>query len=514
MGDQKRSWNYRAEDSTYNLSIADIAIILPGVYRGFDITLDNTMVLKLTHQDTGYVVTDIAGGTISDKRGAVVSKQGVVVTEDGTETLAIAVGGIKPRIDLIIMEHQYNQIAGGQQAIYSVVQGIASANPAVPTLPNPALQVVIGQLYVQANITALDDAGVVWTRDRKPIISGLPTNLALRDEDNIFTENNTFKKGVGFAFGGTVDISETALPDESPVLNVSITDDANYYIISDTEPFGLLHFIKSKDLGTAIPITFKAEVDFTLKHNLAPSAAEAALGYKKIFNQGGLDVNIKIGDYFTVVEYLDIWHVVNIWRKDGALDATQANTFPILGLDQKCFAFADNKLGTILQDILNSICSMTTVNRHAFRANKTALQSVGIAAPAVGEISAPVLFEDDTTSPFFDNGNDMYIDKYIVPVGGIKQKFIVENIVFTRILATDQTVGIFVDSGSGFVLAAGSNNGKSFTGAGSVENIPHISTDYLTLDEGDEVIVAYRVDAAGVQDNTFDPDMIFSNSVE
>lgn len=518
MGDQKRSWNYRAEDSTYDLSIADIGLLLPGVYRGFDMTLDGTMILKLTHQTTGFVVTDKAGGTISDKKSAVVSKQGVVVTEDDTETLAIAVGhATLHRIDLIIMDHQYIEVAGGQLATYSVIQGTPAASPVAPAVPNPALQVIIGELYIPATTVALTDAGVVWTREAIPAISGLEENVPLKDKANIFTNTNQFNKGVGFAKGVDVDIALTAGPDLSPSIDISGDNDGIFYKIDDTTVKGQLDLIKANDLGTAIPIILEAQKDIVFKSNAGITIDELSAGYRVIVSQGGLDVNVFEGDYVFLVKVDLAWFIVNIWRKDGALDATQASTFPLTGVDYKCISPVNDQLGNVIQAMINALCNINSTNMNGFRAEKTANQELTTDATP-GTKSGEYTFDDDTTAPNFDNGNDMYVDKYIVPVDGVKQKFIAEDIEveFTTgsAQATTWKIGIYVDG----TLAAGTNSSKQFSVAVLTDTvyIPSVITDYLTLNAGQEVtvLIEHVTGGAGGKGLTVKTGAKFSNSFE
>ena len=129
-----------------------------------------------------------------------------------------------------------------------------------------------------------------------------------------------------------------------------------------------------------------------------------------------------------------------------------------------------------------------------------------------------ILFEDDVNPPQFDSGNDMYIDKYIVPKDGIKQKFIVENINWENLLTSNTTkpviYGIYVDG----ILAAGSNNGITVPGTGSVGEsgiLPNVATDYLTLNEGQEV--TFNIEIASLINTSFYSIVagsIFSNSFE
>jgi hypothetical protein len=321
MGDQINSWNYEAEDSTYDLSIADIGINLPGVYRGFDMTLEGTMVLKMTHQDTGYVVTDLAGGTISGKRGAIVSRQGVVITEDDTETLPVGVGDVtNDRIDVVIVDHQYTQVTGGQLAIYSIVQGTPSASPVVPTLPNTALQVPIGELLIPSGTTALNDVGVVWTRYPVPYVTA--EKVVTENRENTFSRINTFVDFTKFitsvTFGVSLDkdITLTDAPDNSPALNLSLDKGGNYFLLEDPSLHGVIRFIAHPlvEFTSAIPITIEIGNDTIFRHDETPTAAELAAGFRKIVHKKtNLDLSVVVGQYVTIVWFKSEWHIMNVY---------------------------------------------------------------------------------------------------------------------------------------------------------------------------------------------------------
>lgn len=139
-------------------------------------------------------------------------------------------------------------------------------------------------------------------------------------------------------------------------------------------------------------------------------------------------------------------------------------------------------------------------NQYGFISNKSVAQD--IEAPNVGTVLTivdTIVFDDDVNPPYFDNGNDMYTNKYIVPIGGIRQKFITENVNIKRLADVAQgfndltiKLAIYVN---GVIAAGNSSFQKTFISAnltfpvGDVFYIPSFYTDYLILNEGDEVTV-------------------------
>jgi len=128
---------------------------------------------------------------------------------------------------------------------------------------------------------------------------------------------------------------------------------------------------------------------------------------------------------------------------------------------------------------------------YGFRALKTLLELL-VVGVNVGDFSQAISFEDDINAPYFDNGNDMFTDQYIVPIGLIKQKFAAENIIWSSPAQTTggnctYEVKIYVN---GAVAAGVGNIGTILIPpAGTSGIIPSIVTDYLTLNSGDIVLV-------------------------
>lgn len=165
---QKRYFNWLDDDSTFAINQRDLTIMSSGRYCGFDGVLGADLDLVLNHETTGKIVVkqDL---TNTPKLGCWRTKQGGIILEDAAITIAISAGDdTDPRIDLIVGIHEYVEAEGGATATYAVITGTAAAIPVAPPLTDVNKQVIIGTLYVPANIDSLDDAGVVYTPARKP----------------------------------------------------------------------------------------------------------------------------------------------------------------------------------------------------------------------------------------------------------------------------------------------------------------------------------------------------------
>lgn len=152
---QKIFTNYRASVDSFPLGEMNVGIMKPGRYNGFS-TKTNLSGLNMTigHDNPINVKkTDINGDYINF--GAILTPNGSIIHE--TEPIPIAVddnaGNSNIRMDLLVCEHEYVQVVGGQPAIYLVIKGSMSATE-LPVVPNPEKQVAIGYFTIPAEALA------------------------------------------------------------------------------------------------------------------------------------------------------------------------------------------------------------------------------------------------------------------------------------------------------------------------------------------------------------------------
>ncbi len=168
---QKRYFNYKDDDSTYLLNSRLLGILDAGIYRGFDVEiLGGTMDLTLVQHLTGIKQYDNDVPMTEHTYGVVMSPQGVTIKEDADVVLSIVVTSTLPRIDIVVVEHKYDLVVGGNVAIYKVIQGVASNEPIKPDLTDPKTQIEVGSLILPINCVALNQAGVIWTKNPPPEI--------------------------------------------------------------------------------------------------------------------------------------------------------------------------------------------------------------------------------------------------------------------------------------------------------------------------------------------------------
>lgn len=171
---QKRYWNFQDDDSTDALNHWLLGINKSGVYAGFDMNKTaGALVLRLEHLLSGFTEID-KDLNESSKQGLILTNQGVVIKEDSFIDVSLTANvSLNPRIDTIIVEHEYIETLGGATATYSVIQGTASATPVPTALTNPEKQTIIGYLYVPGSFSDISVAAVEWVRNVVPMANEL-----------------------------------------------------------------------------------------------------------------------------------------------------------------------------------------------------------------------------------------------------------------------------------------------------------------------------------------------------
>lgn len=237
---QHRFWNWKEDDSTDIFNRHDIGILPEGLYRGYDPVIPGSgLILTLIHSGTGYYETDGNGDAVGPY-GLSKSRQGVLVVEDGDLQVTFNVGdGTLPRIDLVVMEHEYVQVLGGQPAAYAIIEGTPDASPTAPALPSPETQVILGRLYVPAGMTNLSGTGVIYTKEPMPLF-GNDERLMLKDIVQSVAGKKYFTETAGMVEAITI-AGANLVADKARNFYTLANTNANYIlIISLTMPQTLI----------------------------------------------------------------------------------------------------------------------------------------------------------------------------------------------------------------------------------------------------------------------------------
>lgn len=139
---QKVFTTYRAAVESLPLCELHVGFLKPGRYNGFrTLTALTGLSLEIGH-DNPQTIKKNVGGYVPF--GAIVTTNGSIIHESAAIpiTLDNNLGNDNTRYDILVCEHEYVAIIGGQPATYLVIKGDLEGN--TPTLPNPEKQVLVG----------------------------------------------------------------------------------------------------------------------------------------------------------------------------------------------------------------------------------------------------------------------------------------------------------------------------------------------------------------------------------
>lgn len=265
---QKVYWSWKDDDLTIDINQWLIGMLPAGVYRGFDFDRadQSSMILHLTHKDTGYTYT-LKDTTASGENGVLKTKQGAVVKEDTQIDIVIPTADpTHPRIDTVYCTHQYIETKGGAAATYGVISGTPTGTPTAPPLANTELDLLIGYLYIPAAITTLGDSRVLFTKSATPDFANI--NYARRDSVNRYTSQQQ------------VSPEETATYDSGFSL-LSVSRTSNQFVTPSGATNHTIHSIISipaDSLNPTLPAGTELEVrlvgDTIVDHVVVPDVGE------------------------------------------------------------------------------------------------------------------------------------------------------------------------------------------------------------------------------------------------
>lgn len=272
---QIRMRDYKEPLASFNHNIMQFTR-KPGRFVGFD-TMEQTSTLgfNIRHDATGTTYKNEVQTTIGPA-GVLMTTQGVFVIED-TPLTGFTVdtnsGNTFDRIDLLVCNHQFLNLAGGQAATYSIIKGpIGNATP--PALTNPFFQVIVGRILLPAGATDLNQC--TYFKERCPD-SGDGKDARLTDTNEFATLNQfnfapinygnlVYQENLGGQFGWTFD----------PVGN-SFTLDYGFPTFVDAFRFKGLQDVLN---GTIITVSSTQFVTF--RNNIVLPSSALNRGYRNL----------------------------------------------------------------------------------------------------------------------------------------------------------------------------------------------------------------------------------------
>ena len=230
---QKRFYEYKTPATSFEQGLVNQGLLPPGVYHGFDTITDAGGVginLTVSHDGDAFKTIDDSL-SLSANTAVCVTPQGKVIHIEGAiGPLGISDGIANQRIDYIIMEHEHVDNVGGQDAVFSVIEGPSNGNE--PVIPNPEKQILLAKVYIAPSATTF--AGLTFEYPDQPIFGNL-TGLAFLNKIQQFTATQAmFKEGT---VNSSVIIS-------GAVAHVTLAPDGQYYELPDfgNYPLGQIKF--------------------------------------------------------------------------------------------------------------------------------------------------------------------------------------------------------------------------------------------------------------------------------
>lgn len=200
---QKRFINYKASVDSFPIAEKNIGVLKPGRYNGYD-TIASAGGQDVSIGHSGSIRKTNNDGTDGSEFGALVMPTGIIIHD--TDNVLVTFEGnpnATARRDLVICEHDYQEIEGGNEATYSIVKGPTNGN--LPSLPDPSKQVILGVLTV----TGSQFSDVEYT----PQVVNLPGDI---DSETFY--NTYIKSFVESYVNGVID---DALEQQGEVITIT-----------------------------------------------------------------------------------------------------------------------------------------------------------------------------------------------------------------------------------------------------------------------------------------------------
>lgn len=292
---QTRYIKYKESITSFEANEKYMGILAPTVYKGFDRITASELDISILHDQTGEEFTK-KDGSLTFQRGVWVTRQGLVVKEDGIITIPTEVNpNTLPRYDLLVGEHEYDELsAGGLPAVYKILKGTTAGFPSYNSYQTP-----IAELVVPGKNT--DALGITYKRVRTPQLGG--------KFSAILNEVNSFKNQVHFT-QGVVDITTETVNGNARQV-IKLLDGANTFLVGNATAVNYLDLLPNLPNGTELNLVFTK--DCTIRQmkfqRVSVSGSVVTLGYSDGYRPLSFssfypdaELPVKRGDVVTVVK--------------------------------------------------------------------------------------------------------------------------------------------------------------------------------------------------------------------
>lgn len=217
---QQRLRDFQSPLGSFLHNLVNLGVHRPGRFCGFDTILQTGQLqFSLTHVASGINTADGAGNPYGPL-GVMMSNQGEMLLEDAPInglTIDTNAGNNLQRIDLIVLNHQYIQLANPAQAVYTVVKG--PLNASIPPALN-AFQTLVGTLVISPQASLITQA--VYTKAICPDSGDSPdAKLSTPNDFSAINQNNQEPNSIALPVN-PVDSTTLQLWDVPPTGNTFI----------------------------------------------------------------------------------------------------------------------------------------------------------------------------------------------------------------------------------------------------------------------------------------------------
>jgi hypothetical protein len=157
---QKAFINYKDEILSFPLVEKHMGIFKPGRYSGFnELATVNDLIITLNHSAKGKKT--LANGDQVINFGSFITPNGTVIHQEGGIDLTIAnnASNANTRTDYIVADHTFEEIQGGSQATFSIIQGPNGGEE--PTLSDDSVQVLLAKITIKPYGSAFIDLTLI-----------------------------------------------------------------------------------------------------------------------------------------------------------------------------------------------------------------------------------------------------------------------------------------------------------------------------------------------------------------
>ncbi len=328
---QKVFQNFKFALDSNNFNNWFLGVLEPGRYRGFDSITTSTLSFTVIHTGTGIKQTkeDL---TQTNETGILITKQGMVIQEDAaiTSLTCVTNSGLSARVDLVVCTHEDVNTIGGQAATYSVIQGAPGG--AIPSLPNPTKQTIVGSIAIPTNCTNLNTA--TYTPAQCPLLGGqnIFTNFPELDAKypKLSAGPNAFLTQNQGRYSST--LMTVASNRWTPATNGNTYTNAIPLVINEIA-----------DIRTGLEVNVSAGTTITINLGVSPTAGALQIICPGLTTMGATAINMVLGDSIKLLNEGFWWRVMLSQDEIAKYLNTAMDDITVLKTLQ---GFAHGKVGT------------------------------------------------------------------------------------------------------------------------------------------------------------------------